>query len=411
MRICLVAQEYPPETARGGIGSQTYNKARTLAQLGHDVHVLSCSPPRGPEFRTERHDGVTVHRMRPPGEEAGREFEVDEPALYAMGYTWSMARHLFWLEDDAPFDVVDFAEYGAEGLGYQMNRTPWRHTPVVVQLHGPLTMFAERIGWPDPDSEFVRTVGFMEERSIQLADALMACSANIADFTAERHGVERESIEVVHCGVDTEQFRPPGGGEGERDPTVLFVGNLDFSKGIKAVFDAVMQLRPRYPGLRLEVVGKGNERLVADLEAEARDGAGEALVIHGFLGDRDELPRLYRRAAVFCSPAYHEVGVANVYIEAMASGCPVVAASTGAASEAVEDGVAGLLVPPRDAGATAAALDRLLGDPELRWRMGDAGRKRAEEQFALEPYVGRVLDVYERAIESHQALTTAGAWR
>jgi glycosyltransferase involved in cell wall biosynthesis len=397
VRLCLVAQEYPPETARGGIGSQTYNKARMLARLGHEVHVLSCSSTLGPELRTETHDGVTVHRMLPPGEEPGREFDVEEQALYDVGYTWSVARHLAGLESDERFDVIDFAEYGGEGFGYQINQRPWRRTPVVVQLHGPLTMFAERIGWPAMDSEFLRVVGFMEERSVQLADAVMACSANIADFTAERHGIDRDGIDVVHCGVDAQQFRPDGD---ERDMTVLFVGNVAHNKGLRVVFDAVMELRPRYPMLRLEVVGKGDDRLASELEDEARRaGAADAINIRGFLGDRDELPRLYRRAALFSSPADHEVGVANVYIEAMASACPVVAATTGAAREAVEDGIAGLLVPPRDTEATVAAFDRLLGDADLRKRMGQAGRERVEEQFALERYIEKVLAVYERAIE------------
>ena len=402
MRVCLVSQEYPPETARGGIGSQTYNKARMLAALGHDVSVLSCSATLGPELRSESHDGVTVHRIQPPGEERGREFDVDEPALYALGYTWSVARHLARLERAARFDVVDFAEYGAEGFGYQLNRRPWNRTPVVVQLHGPLTMFAERIGWPAGDSEFVRVVGFMEERSIQLADALMACSANIADFTAARHRVARAGIDVVHCGVDAEQFRPPESDQ-ERDPVVLFVGNLSASKGLRTVFDAVMALRERHPSLRLEVAGKADDGIVASLQAEARArGAADALVVHGFLGDRTALPELYRRAAVFASPADHEVGVANVYLEAMACACPVLAATTGAAAEAVEDGVSGVLVPPHDADATAADLDRLLPDSDLRRRLGREGRARVERYFALEPYTDRVLAVYERAI-SRQA--------
>jgi glycogen(starch) synthase len=405
MRICLVSQEYPPETAHGGIGSQTYNKARALAERGHEVHVLSCSARLGPELRSESHDGVMVHRMLPPGEEPGREFEVEEDALYALGYTWSVARHLAGLERDSRFDVVHLADYGAEGFGYQINQRPWRRTPVAIQLYSSLTMWAERIGWPDPDSEFVRAVGFMEETSIRLADVVMACSANIADFTAERHGIDRERIEVVHTGVDADQFHPPSDDGRDREPTVLFVGNLAQSKGLKVVFDAVMALRERYPSLRLEVVGKGDDRLMSELEAEARRaGAADALVFHGFLADRDELPTLYRRAAVFASPADHETGVANVYVEAMASGCPVLAATTGAAGEAVEDGVSGLLVPPHDARAATAALDRLLSDPALRRRMGEAGRRRVEERFTLDHYVERVLAVYERAIAAHNAL-------
>jgi len=119
----------------------------------------------------------------------------------------------------------------------------------------------------------------------------------------------------------------------------------------------------------------------------------------GFVTDRDSLPELYRTATVFASPARHEVGVANVYVEAMACGCPVVAATTGGAPEAVLHGESGLLVNPGDVEETAAALDRVLGDPALRERLSRGARRRAEDYFATEHYVRRVLAGYERAIE------------
>jgi phosphatidylinositol alpha-1,6-mannosyltransferase len=106
----------------------------------------------------------------------------------------------------------------------------------------------------------------------------------------------------------------------------------------------------------------------------------------------------YAEADVFCSAALHEVGVANVYLEAMASACPVVASDTGGAPEAVEHGETGLLVEPYDVEATAAALDRILSDPALGRRMGAAGRRRVDEYFAVDRYVERVLATYERAI-------------
>src|SRR5882724_8091119 len=62
MNICLVSQEYPPETARGGIGTQTWNKARSLSRLGHTVHVLTCASAEGPDLRSESCSGVMVHR-------------------------------------------------------------------------------------------------------------------------------------------------------------------------------------------------------------------------------------------------------------------------------------------------------------------------------------------------------------
>lgn len=400
MRICLVSQEYPPETARGGIGTQTWNKAHTLTRLGHTVHVLSCSKSSGLDLRTEIQNGVTVHRMRPPGEETGRNFPVYTSATYAVGYAWNVLRHLHRLTRTNEFDVIDFAEYGAEGFAYQLDRTPWNWVPVVVQLHAPLAMLAEYLHWPPKDGDFYRVGTFMEGISIDRADAVMACSANIADFTADFYGVPRESIDVVHCGVDAETFRP--GDENERAvdrPTVLFVGNIAKNKGAKTVVAAVLRLRSKYPNIRLQLLGTGDDGLREDLQRCARrSGAEGNIEFHGFV-ERSSLPDFYRRAHVFCSPALYEGGVANVYLEAMASGCPVVASTAGAAPEAVTNGETGFLVPPEDEGAVAAALDQILSSAFLARQMGEAARQRVEEYFAMDKYIVRVVKNYERAIE------------
>jgi len=417
MRICLVSQEYPPETARGGIGTQTWNKAHTLARLGHTVHVLSCSQTSGLNLRTETEAGVTLRRMPPPGEETGRDFPVYTSATYAVGYTWNVLRHLHHLMRTTEFDVIDFAEYGAEGFAYQLDRTAWNWAPVVVQLHAPLAMLAECLNWPPKDGDLYRVGTFMEGISIERADALMACSANIADFTAAFYRVPRESIDVVHCGVDAETFRP--GDEKERvgdRPTVLFVGNIANNKGVKTVVAAVLRLRSKYPNIRLQILGTGDDGLREDLLRWAhRSGAAANIEFHGFV-ERSSLPDFYRRANVFCSPALYEGGVANVYLEAMACGCPVVASTAGAAPEAVTNGETGVLVPPEDESAVTAALDQILGNEFLARQMGEAARRRVNDYFAMDKYIVRVLSNYRRAIECSRkkldalkAAETAGA--
>lgn len=394
MNICLVAFEYPPETSRGGIGTQTWNKARTLAGLGHKVHVLTPAAGPGADLQTTTEGGVTVHRMQP----AGGEFPVYEKQTYLLGHTWFVLRQLSGLLQTTAFDVIDFPEYGAEGFAYQLDRTLWNWVPVVVQLHGPLAMFVEYLDWPDKGSRFQEFGTFMEEFSVKRADALMACSCTIADLTSRYYGVPRDVIDVVYCGVDAEAFRPPL--DNVRDnqrPTVLFVGHVVQSKGVFTVVESVLRLRPKYPNIRLQILGAGG-----DLEeTRARIHAAGALgnVDFGGFVDRDKLAEFYRRADVFCSPAQFEGGVANVYLEAMACGCPVLASSAGGGAEAVLDGDTGLLVPPNDFEATTQALDRLLGDPGLRRRMGQAGRRRVEDYFAMDKYIARVLAVYHKAIE------------
>src|SRR5262249_19598097 len=145
----------------------------------------------------------------------------------------------------------------------------------------------------------------MEGVSIRLADVVMSCGAFIADFTADFYGIPRNSIDVVHCGVDTEAFGRAGKHQRHPDarPTVLFVGNVAFNKGIRTVVESAVHLRSKYPGIRLQVLGKGDDRLQQELQEYVRaQGAAENVEFLGFVG-RDELPGYYRDADVFCMPS------------------------------------------------------------------------------------------------------------
>lgn len=400
MKICLVSQEYPPETAWGGVGTQTWVKARALAARGHEVHVLTCSADGRPGMRTERQEGVSVHRIQPPG----YEFPVYGKPLWMLGYTYRVVAALHDLMDEHEFDVLDFPEFAGEGFGYQVDRTRWNWVPVVVQIHGSMAMFREQIDWPEPGSPLHRLGTFLEEYSLANADAVMSCSHAVADVTARAYGLPRAAIDVVHCGVDTGIFHP--GGESPRTatrPTVLFVGKMVENKGPLVVLEAVLALRHRYPDILVQFVGTGRDVPEMIRERVAETGAADAVELRGFV-DLHSLPELYRAAHVFCSPAEYE-GFGQVSIEALACGCPVVASSSGGGAEAIDDGVTGLLVPPNDVPATVRALDAILGDAALRARMREAGLRRVADYFAMDRYVDRVLAVYERAIARSATLT------
>lgn len=393
MNICLVAFEYPPETSRGGIGTQTWNKARALARLGHAVHVLTPAASAATDLQTTTQGGVTVHRMKP-----GYDFPLYEQQTYLLGHSWLVLRHLQRLVPTTAFDVIDFPEYGGEGFAYQMDRTLWNWVPVVVQLHGPLAMFVEYLGWPDQGSRFHQIGTYMEAFSVQQADALMACSRTVADLVSRYCGVARDAIDVVYCGVDAESFQPPPDNlRHNQRPTVLFVGHVVESKGVFTVVESVLRLRARYPNIRLQILGIGGDldKIKARVLAAGAQGNVD---FHGFV-DRDRLPEFFQRADVFCAPSHFE-SFGIVFIEAMACGCPVIASTAGGTPEIVLDGQTGLLVPPNDIEATTQALDRLLAaDAGLRRRMGNAGRRRVDDCFAMDKYIARVLAVYHKAID------------
>jgi phosphatidylinositol alpha-1,6-mannosyltransferase len=162
-------------------------------------------------------------------------------------------------------------------------------------------------------------------------------------------------------------------------PTLLTVGRLVPRKGIDTVLEALPELLADFQYLRYHVVGEGPDR--PRLERMAR----ELRVAHAvqFLGrvSEEDLPKIYQAAHIFVMPAreVHEAasmeGFGIVYLEANASGLPVVAGCSGGAVEAVRHGETGFLVSPDDPQALAQVLKRLLADPDLRFRMGQAGRQ------------------------------------
>lgn len=190
--------------------------------------------------------------------------------------------------------------------------------------------------------------------------------------------------EIVYPGTDPNVFTPRAS-EPPLPPVLLTVARLVPRKGIDTVLQALSILCQAFPDLEYRVVGQGPDR--KRLEALARQYEVDQNV--RFLGQvpAAKLPDTYRSAHVFVMPTRHEPGAASiegfgiVYLEASASGLPVVAAPSGGAAEAVRDGETGLLIPPDDPLALADALGRLLRDAELRRRLGQAGRRWVETEM------------------------------
>ncbi len=373
MRICLVSQEYPPETANGGIGSQTYAKAHGLAALGHEVHVISASTDEGEH---EYKDGP-VRVVRIPG--FYHRLPINTQLAAWLTYSAEVAATLSGLHSRAVFDIVDFPDWGCEGYVHLLNRTEWDRIPTVIHLHGPLVMFADAMGWPDHDSEFYRVGKEMEGTCLRLADAIFSSSDCSSDWCARRYGLVRDQIPTLHTGVDTRLFCP-GTAAKEARPTIIFVGRIDVHKGTDALVDAACALAEEYPTLQVRIIGRGDAELVDELRAKAlASGLPDLLDFTGYVAAQ-ELPIYLNRAHVFAVPSVYEGGPGFAYLEAMACGLPVVACQGSGAAEVVRPGEWGLLVPPRDVQALVEALRRLLSNPDLRCSMGARARSFVETE-------------------------------
>lgn len=403
MRICLVSQEYPPGYV-GGIGTQTSVKARGLLDRGHDVEVLTAGEESGPPLATRVQDGVTVHALRPPG----GSFALHSTEAYWLGYTWAVLGALRSLAQEQPFDVVDFPDYAAEGLAYQLDRPAEEQTAVVVHLHGSLGMFSSQIGWPPADDPLLRIGMFMEDSSVEAADGLLAASRSLAELTAARLEIDPGRIDVVAGAIDSEFFTPATAGDRNgAAPRLLFVGNLVANKGVATVLEAFVRLSAQHPALTLTIAGSDDGEVAQELRSRAADaGLADRVAVLGFV-EHGELPALYRSADVFAAPSRYEGGLGLVYLEAMACGLPVVATASGGAAEAIEHGETGLLMQDGDVEETTAAIGALLDDAALRARMGAAGPERVRANFTPARYAEKVSRGYERAIERRRRAPTA----
>lgn len=226
-------------------------------------------------------------------------------------------------------------------------------------------------------------------------DRYLAVSRDIAGELVERLGWPAGKVEVSYNAVDVARFEveaPAGlreelGGEGR--PLVLTPARLDVQKGHRVLFEAIREV----PDALFLLAGEGPEREALEALAEEL-GIAERV---RFLGRREDVPELLAACDVFALPSLYE-GSSLAVLEAMAARIPVVSSAIGGTDELIEDGRSGLLVPPGDAEALAAALRRVLGDEELRRGLAARARERVEEGLTREQMAERVTGVYRELL-------------
>jgi glycosyltransferase involved in cell wall biosynthesis len=227
------------------------------------------------------------------------------------------------------------------------------------------------------------------------ADRVVCVSENSANLSAAE-GIRSQSLRTIHNGIDVSRFsytgpRPHG-------PAVL-VGRLTPEKDVATLLRAVAEIKHARPSFRLQIAGTGPQS--DDLKSLAR---GLSLENHvEFLGEVQDVPALLARASLFVLSSLTE-GIALTILEAMARGLPVVATRVGGNPEVVVNEVTGLLVSAADPGQLAHALLRVHSDPILARRMGEAGRRRVEQQFDVRNMVAQYQSLYLEVLRTRKRL-------
>jgi type III pantothenate kinase len=390
MKIAMVSEHASPLAAVGGAdaGGQNLHVAElagTLAARGHDITVYTRRDDPGPADRVLTAAGYAVEHV-PAG--PARPIPKDALLPYMPAFGRYLARR--WTEDRPD---VAHAHFWMSGLAAR-GAADAAGVPAAVTFHALGSVKRRYQG--SKDTSPPSRIRF--ERSLARdLDRIIATSNDEVRELAEL-GIDPGRTDVVPCGVDTGHFRPDGP-QAQRTALrrILAIGRLVERKGYAQLIEALAAV----PDAELLIAGGppaaqlGDEpeaRRLLDLAAAA--GVADRVRLLGQVS-RCDLPALIRSADVVAhTPWYEPFGL--VPLEAMACGRPVVATAVGGITDSVDDGVTGILVPPRDPGALAGTLRELLSDEDLRARLGVAGVERAQTRFSWRQVAVSTERVYGR---------------
>jgi len=411
LRIALLT--YRGKQHCGGQGVYTRYIAKALVDLGHHVEVFSGQP------YPAIHDGIELHKL-PSLDIWNDHFPGRMPALWELkswedlaeatshsvgSFSEPLSFSLRAMRAIKPrlndFDLV----HDNQTLGYGILALQQMGLPVLETIHHPITVdrrleiehartFIERFGkrrW----YAFTK----MQTRVAKRMLRVMTVSESSLDDICNDHEVSRDRIHVVPVGVDPELFKPLPGVS--RVPgRIVTTASADVAlKGLHYLLEALAKLRTERPDAHLVIIGKPKEGGKA-METLARlDLEPHVEWISGVPDQR--IVELYSECEVACVPSLYE-GFSLPAIEAMSSAAPLVATTGGALPEvAGESEVSALLVEPGDSDALAAALGRVLADPELGARLGANARQRVLDKWSWYHTAVRTVEQYRLLLDEY----------
>jgi glycogen synthase len=397
----ILTNEFPP-TVYGGAGIHVAELSRGLGErIGLDIRTFGD--------HDETTDGRRVRGYRAEASLARADGR--------MRGAWSaLSRNLAMAIDEVDADVVHCHTWYTHLAGILVRQA--YGIPLVITVHSlePLRPWKrEQLGGGYDVSTWV------ERTALELADAVIAVSHGTRDDVLRLFEVAPERIHVIHNGIDADFFSPDSGtdaldryGINRTVPYVLFVGRITRQKGIVHLVHAISHLDPG-----IGVVLCAGQPDTPEIGREMEEAVSAARATHPNvvwipeMVSREAVRQLYSHAALFvCPSVYEPFGIIN--LEAMACERPVVATAVGGIPEVVVDGETGVLVPlelsaddpmtPADpdrfARDLASAVNPLMADPDLRVRMGAAGRRRAVERFSWSSIADQTVALYRSLVRT-----------
>jgi len=371
MKIALVSPydfAYP-----GGVVNHISALERHLTKMGHQVKVIAPASKAVPDFGDRF---IPIGKPRPIPASG---------SIARITISLRLASRIKEVLAEEKFDIIHL------------------HEPFMPMLCTAVLRFSEtaNIGTfhachGSPGYNFGRPIStMMLKRRRRKLVGKIAVSKPAMDFA---HKYVPGYYNIIPNGIDVEHFSPdvsPVDKFCDGKLNILFVGRMEKRKGLSYLLKAYKQVKQEIPNSRLIIVGPGT-RSRSKYERQVRRSNLQDVVFTGYVS-YEELPRYYKTADIYCSPATGRESFGIVLLEAMAVGKPVVASSIEGYANVVSHSVDGLLVPPKDTRMLAQTLISLMADESLRQQMGARGILKAKE-YSWEHIAQRVFSYYMRVL-------------
>lgn len=394
MHIVYVSREYPPSHRGGGIASYLKIMAEGFASKGHKVTVIAASDDTRDDS-DEYVNGVRVIRLS-GGDFLIHDSEPGASKLSKLRFLYRFHAYRKKVRDIVKtigkIDVIEVAEYGAEGL--YLNELG---IPIVFRLHTPALL--DHNNFSQQKLSFANCLYYYAgKKELDLlkekARFITSCSTSLKEWAIKYAGVTPDKVKVIYNPLQSDFITSDDENPVILSNTVFFAGTICDWKGAGNLVEACRILNDVSRGVSLEMAGK--------------TGAyGESLKAHyqncdwlHILGKlpQSELKKHYSTSSVVCFPSWWE-NMPMVCIEAMAQGAVVIGSNSGGMAEIIEDGKSGFLLPPKNPQLWADKIREVLSMPNVRRREISLNAKvRIQNVFSLDKILDDTISYYDYAI-------------
>ncbi len=406
LHICLISEEFPPDSGWGGIATYTYTLAKGIDKLGHKVSVITTTLDE--DHIDKIGENISVYRLKfhPPQKITSKIIfnsfrfwqrnrkEVRHQAELA----WAFYKGFKNINLENKIDIVETPDYHFNSLFISL----FNSVPLAVKLHTPLIFnyYSNNL----PIDKEVKWLDYFERLQIRQCDIISSPSKSLKIRAQKWLKNISKKVHVVPNPIDHEEFIPI---KNEKEKIIIYTGRLEVRKGVHILLEAFKKISDKIPEYKLLLFGHDTKTFTLDGEIlyfkeyierkKLLKGIEDRVIFAGKV-DRKELPQYFSKANFAVFPSIKFENFPYSCLEAMSCGVAVIGTNTGGMSEMIQNNESGFVVEPENIDELSEKIVTLAKDENLQKKFGKKSREIILERYSLIEQSKRIVDFFKNVI-------------